>query len=234
MRGASARSRYSAHQGRAVFSLVAQDRHRRISCGDFGRLRRYVTALEALENAVTEHLQNPRCDHIAHFGKTHPPRGRDAASGSVGRASDTLFEINVMNNLSRSFGRSICRAALRALFRCLPEARTPSSGPRSHRRRISCAQGRQGVSAKPIPHSRRRHHLSQIKVIHSNSARYCAYRAGFWSSPSLSRSGWRGSVLLGTSGIVSGKRPPTTGGLFHSERCVPMGDRKQKIPYFIF
>ena len=88
-------------------------------------------------------------------------------------------------------------------------------------------KGRQGVSAKPIPHSRRRHHLSQIKVIHSNSARYCAYRAGFWSSPSLSRSGWRGSVLLGTSGIVSGKRPPPTGGLFHSERCVLTGDRKQ-------
>jgi hypothetical protein len=54
----------------------------------------------------------------------------------------------------------------------------------------------------------RRHHLSQIKVIHPNSARYRAYRAGFWSSPSLSRSGWRGSVLLGTSSIVSGKGPP--------------------------
>ena len=94
-----------------------------------------------------------------------------------------------------------------------------------HRRRVSCAQGRQGVSAKPIP-IHIGGHLSQIKVIHSNSARYCAYRAGFWSSP-LSRSGWRGSVLLGTSGIVSGKRPPPAGGLFHSEWCVLTGDRKQ-------
>ena len=61
--------------------------------------------------------------YIAHFGKNLP-------SGSLGRASDTLFEINVMNNLSRSF---VGAFAERLRGRCSGACQRPGhpqSGPR--------------------------------------------------------------------------------------------------------